>query len=278
VSNHLISATYKRDLRTPMRKSVMALFADKASDDGTGIYASKQTMADELCCSKQALLDTIKAFILEGLLVEVGKRRVANGFTVEYGIVVDALEALPLVKCHADRAARQSISSTGQPAGPVNDLDRSTSLASPVQQVDPNPPEPTSPEASPPPKRVRRSSEKLQHFRLPADWKPIRFADDSVAREIVDRRGKDWARAALASFRHWAANADDKPGKGRKLDWQQAWAKWIIEQDNRDGQRSGQRVAGNDRGGSAGNGRGTTVAAADRFLARRGLGGATAGG
>ena len=59
VSNHLISATYKRDLRTPMRKSVMALFADKASDDGTGIYASKQTMADELCCSKQALLDTV---------------------------------------------------------------------------------------------------------------------------------------------------------------------------------------------------------------------------
>ncbi|MFD0823440.1 hypothetical protein ACFQ0D_35145, partial [Micromonospora zhanjiangensis] len=142
MSNHLISATYKRDLRTPMRKSVMALFADKASDDGTGIYASKQTMADELCCSKQALLDTIKAFMLEGLLVEVGKRRVANGFTVEYGIVVDALEALPLVKCHADRAARQSISLTGQPAGPVNHLDRSTSLAPPVQQVDPNPPEP----------------------------------------------------------------------------------------------------------------------------------------
>lgn len=278
VSNHLISATYKRDLRTPMRKSVMALFADKASDDGTGIYASKQTMADELCCSKQALLDTIKAFVVEGLLVEVGKRRVANGFTVEYGIIVDALEALPLVKCHADRAARQSSSLTGQPAGPVNVADRSTSLASPVQQVDPNPPEPSSPKASPS-SRKSAHEPKLKHSRMPDDWKPIRFADDSVAREIVDRRGREWALRALESFRSWAANAEDKDGIGRKLNWQQAWVKWVIRQDSDDGQRAGQqRVAGNDRGGSAGNGRGTTVAAADRFLARRGLGGASAGG
>lgn len=278
VSNHLISATYKRDLRTPMRKSVMALFADKASDDGTGIYASKQTMADELCCSKQALLDTIKAFILEGLLVEVGKRRVANGFTVEYGIVVDALEALPLVKCHAERAARQSASLTGQPAGLVNMLDRSTSLTPPVQQVDPNPPEPSSSKATPS-SRKRTREPRLQPFRMPADWRPVKFANDSVAREVVDRRGQDWARAALETFRSWAANADDRDGAGRKLDWQQAWVKWVIRQDQDDGRRTGQqRVAGNDRGGASGNAGGTTLAARDRFLARRGLGGTAAGG
>jgi len=273
VSNHLISAAYKRDLRTPMRKSVLALLADKASDDGSGIYASKQTMADELCCSKQALLDTIKAFIVEGLLVELGKRRAPNGFTVEYGIVVSALEALPLVKCHADRLARQSTRLTGQPAGPVNEMDRSTGLTPPVQQVDPNPPEPSSSKATPS-SRARTRDPKLKPFRMPEDWRPVRFADDSVAREIVDRRGREWGRRALESFRSWAANADDKDGIGRKLNWQQAWVKWVIKQDSDDGQRSGQRVAGNDRGGSAGDGRGTTLAAADRFLARRGLGGA----
>jgi len=266
MSNHLISATYKRDLRTPMRKSVMALLADKASDDGSGIYASKQTMADELCCSKQALLDTIKGFIVEGLLVELGKRRAPNGFTVEYGIVVSALEALPLVKCHADRLARQSTTLTGQPAGPVNKVDRSTPLTPPVQQVDPNPPEPSSSEASPP-SSARAAAPKVKPFRMPADWKPVRFADDSVAREIVDRRGRDWARAALESFRSWAANADDKNGVGRKLNWQQAWAKWIIEQDNRDGRSGNNRVAGNNGGSRSGHGR--TVDAAERVLARR---------
>jgi biotin operon repressor len=156
MSNHLISAVYKRDLRTPMRKSVMALLADKASDDGAGIYASKQTMADELCCSKQAVLDTIKALMAEGLLIELGTRRAPNGHTIEYGIVVDALDALPLVKCHADREERQrnrSTAQTGQRAVPVKKADRSTLLTPPVKQIDPNPPEPSpSPNASHSPK------------------------------------------------------------------------------------------------------------------------------
>lgn len=95
----------------------MVLLADKASDDGTGIFASKQTMADELCCSKQTVIDTIKAFMDEGLVLKLGERRNANGYTVEYGINVEALEAVALVKCHADR---QSSKLTGQPAGPVN--------------------------------------------------------------------------------------------------------------------------------------------------------------
>ncbi|WP_165911500.1 hypothetical protein [Sphingomonas sp. PP-CC-3A-396] len=275
VSNHLISTTYKRELRTPMRKSVMALFADKASDDGSGIYASKQTMADELCCSKQAILDTIKAFMVEGLLIEVRKRRVANGFTVEYGIVVEALEALPLVKCHADKLARQSSGLTGQPNGPVKQADRSTGLTPPVQQVDPNPPEPSSSKATPSSRRERSVEPKAKPFRMPIDWKPVRFADDSVAQEIITRRGRDWGRAALESFRNWAANADDKDGIGRKLNWQQAWGKWVIEQESRDGQRpSNGRVGGN---GQSRSGHGRTVDAAERFLARRGLSGSEAG-
>ncbi len=146
MSNHLISTTYKRDLRTPMRKSVMALLADKASDDGSGIYASKQTMADELCCSRKAILDTIKAFVDEGLLIEIGSRRVPNGFTVEYGIDVDALEALPLVKCHADRERRKSdpaTSVTRKRQIPVSQGDPSPTVTSPVSQGDPNPPEPS---------------------------------------------------------------------------------------------------------------------------------------
>lgn len=115
MSNHLISMVYKKDLRTPMRKSVMALLADKASDGGGGIYASKQTIADELCCSRQAIIDTIKQFVADGLLIEVGKRPSPNGFTIEYAIDVHELSDLPWVKSHDP-----SIKLTRQPAVPVN--------------------------------------------------------------------------------------------------------------------------------------------------------------
>jgi hypothetical protein len=274
MSNHLISTTYKRELRTPMRKSVMALLADKASDDGAGIYASKQTMADELCCSKQAVIDTIKGFLDDGLVVELGQRRAPNGYTVEYGIVVAVLEALPLVKCHADRERRRSTSFTGQPPLPVNDDDRSTPLTPPVKLVDPNPPEPTSPDASHPPK-ARTSEPKIKPFRLPAEWKPVRFADGTVAREVIDQRGQEWARAALESFRHWAANAEDRNGKGRKVDWQAAFAKWVIEQDKRDGRSGTNGMAGHRRAGA--DSRGSTLDAATRALARHGFGGSGTG-
>lgn len=229
VSNHLITAAYKANLRTPMRKAVMVLLADKASDDGSGIWASKQTMADELCCSKQTVIDTIKGFIADGLLVEDGTRKSPNGFTVQYRIIVSALNAIPLVNCHSD----QSRKLTGQPAGPVNEADPTGQPAGPE------------PSRTPLPQKASPSSgsrAKTPRFRMPDDWKPVRFADDTVAREIIDRRGRDWGRAALESFRNWAANADDRIG--RKADWQKAWGKWVIEQDKRDGNRSDKRMDG----------------------------------
>lgn len=120
MSNHLITAAYKADLATPMRKSVMVLLADKASDDGSGIWASKQTMADELCCSKQAVITTIKAFLAEGLLAVEGQRKSPTGYTNCYAINVEKLKSLALVKCWADKE-KGSTSFTGQPPLPVNE-------------------------------------------------------------------------------------------------------------------------------------------------------------
>jgi hypothetical protein len=122
-----------------------------------------------------------------------------------------------------------------------------------------------SPEASPPPNVRKRSEAKAKPFRLPSDWRPVRFPDGTVAREGADRRGKEWARAALESFRNWAANAADTAGAGRKLDWQAAWANWIIEQDKRDGRRDGNQHLARD-GRSPSGGRGRTVDAALAFI------------
>lgn len=72
---------------------------------------------------------------------------------------------------------------------------------------------------------------------LSTDWVPERIADGTVAREVADRRGREWYRAALESFKnHWAS----KSGKdARKRDWQATWRNWIIEQDRRDGGKDG---------------------------------------
>jgi biotin operon repressor len=104
--------------------------ADKASDYGTGIWASKQTMADELEVSKQTVITTIKGLVNDGLLVEVGHRRCATGYLVEYAIDLAAVRALPLVKAHAKDRSKGL---TGQAALPVKLADPTGQAALPHQ-------------------------------------------------------------------------------------------------------------------------------------------------
>ncbi|MEM7687793.1 MAG: hypothetical protein AAF291_02125 [Pseudomonadota bacterium] len=136
MSNHLISATYKRSLGSGTRKAMMVLMADKASDDGRGIYASKQTMADELDLSKQTVINTIKGLIGDGLLFEIGQRRCDTGHTVEYAINVDALSAMPPVGYEQKRAEKAE--SRKRPS-PVKEVDRSTSATPTGQAALPKP-------------------------------------------------------------------------------------------------------------------------------------------
>ncbi len=179
MSNHLISLAYTRDLRTSMRKAMLVLMADKASDDGSGIWAAKQTMADELCCSKQTVIDTIKGFIAEGLVNECGQRKSPNGYTVEYRLNVEAMEALALVKCHADKGSRKL---TGQPAGPVKDADRTS--------------QPTGPK----PSRTHLSSEAKASkppkpkFILPADMPAEPFEGFVAMRKAIRKPMNDHAK------------------------------------------------------------------------------------
>lgn len=135
MSNHLISEAYKRRIDGLAKKSVMVLLADKASDDGTGIWASKQTMADELGTTKQTIITTIKGLIADGLVCEIGQRRNVNGYTVEYAINVLALKSLPLVSAHADRSSTL----TSQAALPVKHDDPTSQAALPKPSLNPEP-------------------------------------------------------------------------------------------------------------------------------------------
>lgn len=221
MSNHVASEVLKRQLNTLTRKAVMHLLADKASDNGSGIWASKQTMADELCTSKQTILSTIRGLVADGLLKEVGHRRCANGYLVEYCIDVAALKSLPLVKAHQKD---QSSSLTGQAALPVKHVDptgqaplphQSSSLTQTIQEpsLNLNP-------LSPP-----KTGERKARVRIGSDWQAPAIEALSPAAQGAARQ---WPRGAYAAQAE--AFAKFYSGTGRRgADWEALWAAWVIQ-------------------------------------------------
>lgn len=134
MSRYVAALVYRKRLGSMARKSILAYCAERANDDGTGIWASKVTIAKEVECSKQTVISTLRDLVADGILREVGKRKCQNGFVVEYDIVVSAVEAL------------EDAISRAESTGPI--LDRSneltprgqTTLPQEVKPVDPNRP------------------------------------------------------------------------------------------------------------------------------------------
>lgn len=93
MSNHVTSLLRRRNLGVGLTgKALILLMGDLASDDGSGIWASKPTMASELETSEPTVQRTIKDLINAGFVAEVGKRQHRNGFTYEYRIIVERVE------------------------------------------------------------------------------------------------------------------------------------------------------------------------------------------
>jgi len=76
------------------RKQIIMFLADKASDDGSGIWCSKGTIQRHTELGESTVKRTITDFLREGILVETGRRPCKNGFTVIYRIVLDRVTAL----------------------------------------------------------------------------------------------------------------------------------------------------------------------------------------
>jgi hypothetical protein len=76
------------------RKQIIMFLADKASDDGSGIWCSKGTIQRHTELGESTVKRTITDFLREGILIETGRRPCKNGFTVIYRIVLDRVVAL----------------------------------------------------------------------------------------------------------------------------------------------------------------------------------------
>ena len=221
MSNHLTSMAYKRDLGSITRKAVMVLLADKASDDGSGIWASKQRMADELCASKQTVLNALKSLIEDGLIVEAGRRKCANGYTIEYAINVEKLEAASLVKWHAD----QSISLTGQNPLPVKDVDPTSQSAGPDQSISLT--QTSLNRSEPPSNNTARKPDDLDP-QVWKDWKRVRNKPITpTVMASVEREAAKLGWTVSQAITHAAESS-----------WQGFKAKW-VESNTNDNNRGG---------------------------------------
>ena len=69
--------------------------ADKASDDGSGIWVSKGNMAADLEMSSRAVRVHIKDMLAMGVLKVSGQKECRNGYTIDYQINLQIVSQLP---------------------------------------------------------------------------------------------------------------------------------------------------------------------------------------
>lgn len=239
MSNHLISEVYKRQVGNIARKAVMGLLADKASDDGSGIWASKQRMAEEIGASKQTVIATLKALIDDGLVREAGKRKCPNGYTVEYAINVVALRAIPLIKSQQDD---QSENLTGQAASPVNEATPTGQILLPDQsenltQTLLNPPEPPKEEEEAKASCASDDAPSLKPEHFVEKWNRLaKQLGKPIVRDLTpERRVKLKARIAgysLEDFREVLGNIERSPFLRGDRDWQGCTFDWVTKKAN----------------------------------------------
>lgn len=138
MSNFVSAKVHKKVFGSATRKAVMIYFADKASDGGEGIWASKTTIAAELELARSTVIKTINELVADGILIVVGDRRHRNGATVEYDISMVVVDRLPDVELPRSEPTpgRGDCGPTRPGAGPVRQADPSESRTLPVREPD----------------------------------------------------------------------------------------------------------------------------------------------
>ncbi|MDO5648121.1 hypothetical protein [Paracoccus sp. (in: a-proteobacteria)] len=98
MSYHVESLCDCRKFGSAARKQIAMYLANKASDDGSGIWCSKHTMARHTELSLATVKRTIREFLAEGILVETGEQRPCDhGHTVVYRMVLEVVASLGLL-------------------------------------------------------------------------------------------------------------------------------------------------------------------------------------
>lgn len=109
MSNKVSHLIQTKKIGSPTKKAIMMYMADKASDDGTGIWVSKPNMAADLELSIRALQTNIASLVSEQLIAENGQRKIKQGYTVDYAIRLEMVSCLPSTRTPAADAPLQEM-------------------------------------------------------------------------------------------------------------------------------------------------------------------------
>jgi hypothetical protein len=110
LSNHVSNLIQTKKIGSQIKKAILMYMADKASDDGTGIWVSKANMAADLEMTDRAVRKHIKEMVAMSILREAGQRKCKAGYTVDYAINLVILANFP------------STRTTPEHGSPLNDI------------------------------------------------------------------------------------------------------------------------------------------------------------
>ncbi|BAQ90246.1 possible transcription regulator [uncultured Mediterranean phage uvMED] len=95
MSNLVSNVIQTKLIGSPTKKAILMYMADKASDDGSGIWVSKGNMAADLEMSSRAVRIHIKDMLALNILKVTGQKECRNGYTIDYQINLEVVSKFP---------------------------------------------------------------------------------------------------------------------------------------------------------------------------------------
>jgi len=154
----------ERRFGSAARKQIIMFLADKASDDGSGIWCSKGTIQRHTELGESTVKRTINNFLKEGILIETGRRRCKNGYTVIYNIALSQVAQL--------ESTTEPDIETGSTVNPVQTEPSTGSTVDPEPRPQRTPNHPKT--IHKPPTRKREAAEDLDAEKVLAAYPPDR--------------------------------------------------------------------------------------------------------
>ena len=95
MSKRLVNLVYAKTCGGQTRKAVLVAMADRANDDGSGVWVSKTRLAAEVEVTRQTVFQVIRDLVEAEILSDRGKRNGKRGYTIQYDLNVKAIKKYP---------------------------------------------------------------------------------------------------------------------------------------------------------------------------------------
>lgn len=95
MSKRLVNLVYAKTCGGQTRKAVLVAMADRANDDGSGVWVSKTRLAAEVEVTRQTIFQVIRDLVEAEILSDRGKRNGKRGYTIQYDLNVKAIKKFP---------------------------------------------------------------------------------------------------------------------------------------------------------------------------------------